>query len=65
MVDHIKKLKAEERFGYAASFESIIRSVKEYHEGKKFDFNSRQTVESRYNDYMAGKQLTFYDITPG
>jgi integrase/recombinase XerD len=64
MVDHIKTLKVEERFGYAASFESTIRSVKEFHEGKKLDFNSRQTVESRYNDYIVGKQLTFYDITP-
>jgi integrase/recombinase XerD len=64
MVDHIKSLKEEERFGYAASFESTIRSVKEFHEGKTFDFNSRQIVESRYNDYISGKPLTFYDITP-
>lgn len=65
MVDHIKGLRAEERFGYAESFDSTLRAVKEFHEGKKFEFKSRQKVETRYNDYIAGKPLTFYDITPG
>jgi integrase len=65
MIDHIKGLRAEERFGYAESFESTLRAVKEFHEGKKFEYKSRQKVETRYNDYVTGKQLTFYDITPG
>jgi len=65
MIDHIKTLKAEERFGYAESFESTLRAVKEFHEGKKFEYKSRQKVETRYNDYIGGKPLTFYDITPG
>jgi integrase len=65
MIDHIKGLKAEERFGYSESFESTLRAVKEFHEKKKFEFKSRQKVETRYNDYIAGKSLTFNDITPG
>lgn len=64
MVDFIKGLKDEERFGYASSFESTLRAIKEYHEGKELDFNCRQKVETRYNDYVSGKPLNFVDITP-
>ena len=64
MVDHIKALKSEERFGYSASFESTLRAIKEFHEDKKFEFNSRQKVETRYTEYISGKPLNFVDITP-
>lgn len=64
MVDHIKTLKAEERFSYALSFESTLRALKEFHEGHKLDYNSRVKVETRYNDYLSGKPLNFVDITP-
>jgi integrase len=64
MVDFIKGLKDEERFGYASSFESTLRAIKEYHEGKELDFNCRQKVETRYNAYASGKPLNFVDITP-
>ena len=64
MIDHIKALKAEERFGYSASFESTLRAIKEFHEGKKFDFSSHRKVVTRYDDYLSGKPLTFFDITP-
>ncbi|HVN57775.1 MAG TPA: site-specific integrase [Bacteroidales bacterium] len=64
MVDHIKALKINEKFGYASSFESTLRAIKEYHEGKELDFNCRQKVETRYTDYASGKSLNFVDITP-
>jgi len=64
MVDHIKTLKTEERFGYAASFESTLRAIKEFHEGRTFDFSPRQKVETRYNEYLSGKPLNFVDISP-
>lgn len=64
MVDHIKTLKAEERFGYASSFDCTLRAVKEFHEGEKFVFSCRNRVETRYDFYMAGKPLNFVDITP-
>jgi integrase/recombinase XerD len=64
MVDHIKTLKAEERFGYSASFESTLKAIKEFHEDKKYEFNSRQKVETRYNEYLSGKPLNFVDISP-
>ena len=64
MVDLIKGLKVEDRFGYASSFESTLRAIKEFHEGKGLDFNCRQKVETRYEDYTSGKPLNFVDITP-
>lgn len=64
MIEHIKELKSEDRFSYAMSFESTLRAVKEFHEGKTFDFNSRNKVVSRYEKYLSGKQLNFVDITP-
>lgn len=64
MVDFIKGLKVEDRFGYASSFESTLRAIKEFHEGNELDFNCRQKVETRYNDYVSGKPLNFVDITP-
>jgi len=64
MVDFIKGLKVEDRFGYASSFESTLRAIKEFHEGKGLDFNCRQKVETRYEDYTSGKPLNFVDITP-
>ncbi len=64
MVDFIKGLKVEDRFGYASSFESTLRAIKEFHEGKELDFNCRQKVETRYEDYTTGKPLNFVDITP-
>lgn len=64
MVDHIKALKTEERFGYASSFESTLRAIKEFHEDKKLTFNCRNKVETRFTDYVTGKPLNFVDITP-
>lgn len=64
MVDFIRQLKDEERFGYASSFESTLRAVKEFNEGKTLDFNCRQKVETRYDYYLTGKPLNFVDITP-
>ncbi len=64
MVDFIHGLKVEERFGYASSFESTIRAIKEFHEDKVLNYNSRQKVETRLTDYVTGKPLNFVDITP-
>jgi integrase len=64
MIDYIKALKAENRFGYAESFQSTLRAIKEFHEGRTLDFNCRQKVETRFNDYLSGKPLNFVDITP-
>jgi len=64
MIDHIKELKAEERFSYALSFESTLRSIKEFHEGKKLKYNCRDKVEKRYDDYLAGKAVKFHLILP-
>ena len=64
MIEHIKELKSEDRFSYAMSFESTLRAVKEFHEDRTFDFNSRNKVVSRYEKYLSGKQLNFVDITP-
>jgi integrase len=62
---HIQDLKNEKRFGYASSFESTLRAIKEFHTGKSFDFNPRANkVETRANDYLNGKPLNFVDITP-
>lgn len=63
MIEHIQVLKLESRFGYAASFESTLRAVKEFHKGEKLDFNSRDKVETRYKEYLSGKKLSFPDIT--
>ena len=63
MVDHIQTLKLEGRFGYSSSFESTLRAVKEFHTGKKLTYNSREKVETRYNDYLSGKALLFVDVT--
>lgn len=65
MWQHIQDLRSEGRFGYASSFESTLRSIKEYHTGKPFKFNPRKDkVENRMNDYLNGKPLNFIDITP-
>jgi len=64
MIEHIKELKSEDRFSYAMSFESTMRAVKEYHQGKALDYNCRQKVVTRYEDYLSGKALSFVDITP-
>lgn len=61
MVDHIKGLKVEGRFGYASSFESTLRAVKEFHEGKALKYTSKDKIEIR--DYQTGKTLNFVDIT--
>jgi integrase/recombinase XerD len=62
---HIQDLKSEGRFGYASTFECALRSVKEFHEGKKFTFNPRKdTIETREKVYLGGKELRFVDITP-
>jgi integrase/recombinase XerD len=63
MIDHITGLKIEERFGYASSFESTLRAVKEFHEGKALKFNCRDKVDARTNDYLSGKPLYFVDIS--
>lgn len=62
LIDHIKELKSEGRFGYASSFESTLRAVKEFNENKKYEFKSRQKVETRTIDYLSGKPLNFVDI---
>lgn len=65
MWSHIQDLKTEERFGYASSFESTLRAVKEFHTGKSFKYNPRKDkIENRMNDYINGKALNFIDITP-
>lgn len=64
MIEHIKELKSEDRIGYAMSFESTMRAIKEFHEGKTLDYNCRDKVVNRYEKYLSGKQLNFVDITP-
>lgn len=65
MWQHIQDLKAEERFGYASSFESTLRAIKEFHTGKTFKFNPRKDkVEQRKEKYTSGRALNFIDITP-
>ena len=62
---HIQDLKNEGRFGYAESFQSTLRTVKEFHTGKNFHFNHRtDKVENRKEIYLSGKSLNFVDITP-
>jgi len=64
MIHQIKLLKDEERFSYAMSFESTMRAMKEFHQDKKYDFNCRKKVVTRYDTYLSGKPLLFVDITP-
>ncbi len=64
MIDHIKELKSEDRFSYAMSFESTLRAIKEFHQGRAFDYNCRQKVVNRYQEYLSGKPLNFVDISP-
>ncbi len=64
MVDHIKALRIEGRFGYASSFDSTLRAMIEFHEGKELTYNCRQKVETRYDKYVTAKPLNFVDITP-
>lgn len=62
--EHIKSLKDEGRFGYASSFECTLRSIKEFHQGRKFSFNPRtDKIASRKEIYLNGKELKFIDIT--
>lgn len=63
-IDQIEQLRGEERYSYALSFETTLGSVKAFHEGKKLEYNCRDTVKNRYNDYLSGKPLNFIDITP-
>jgi len=63
LIEHIKLLKLEGRFGYAESFQSTLRAVKEFQEGKKLRYNSRDKVELRFKEYESGRGLTFQDIT--
>lgn len=65
MWQHIQDLRSEGRFGYASSFESTLRAIKEFHTDKTFDYNPRlDKVTNRMNDYLSGKPLNFVDITP-
>jgi integrase/recombinase XerD len=65
MWQHIQELKDEERFGYASSFESTLRAIKEFHTGKTYTFNPRKDkVETRMKEYLGGNPLNFIDITP-
>jgi len=65
MIEHSKSLRDENRHGYASSFESTIRAIKEFHEGKKYKFNDRRDkVSQRTEIYLSGKKLYFHDITP-
>ncbi|MEN8230902.1 MAG: site-specific integrase [Bacteroidota bacterium] len=61
-IDHILRLKSDGRFGYASSFESTIRAVKEFHTKKTLSYSNRIKVEQRYKDYLSGKELHFADI---
>lgn len=62
--NHIQDLKNENRIGYASSFESTLRAVKEFHTGKIFKFNPRKDkIETRAKAYLTGKELRFIDIT--
>jgi len=63
-VNKIQQLKTEKRFGYVESFQSTLRAVKEFHEGRPLSYNCRQKVETRLNDYLSGKPLLWQDITP-
>ncbi|MCK4921846.1 MAG: site-specific integrase [Bacteroidales bacterium] len=62
LIDHIQGLKSEGRFGYASSFESTLRAIKEFHTKKKLTYNDTVKVEDRYDDYLSGKELGFVDI---
>ena len=63
--DHIKNLKAEGRLGYASTYESTLRAIKEFHNDKKYEFNPRNDkIETREKIYLTGKPLHFVDITP-
>lgn len=65
MIDHIATLRNEGRIGYASSFESTLRAIKEFHEDKKLNFNCRKDkVSTRREKYLSGKALHFVDITP-
>lgn len=65
MWQHIQDLRAEGRFGYASSFESTLRAIKEFHTKKTFKFNPRKDkVEKRKDLYTGGNPLNFVDITP-
>lgn len=62
--NHIQDLRNENRLGYASSFESTLRAIKEFHAGKTFNFNPRKDkVEARAKAYLTGKELRFVDIT--
>ncbi len=64
MWHHVQSLKQQERFGYASSFESTLRAIKEYHTGKEFEFVPRKDkVGQREKDYLTGRPLRFVDIT--
>lgn len=63
-INHIQYLREENRHGYASSFESTLRAVKEFREGRKYKFNDRtDKVETRTDKYLSGKKLNFIDIT--
>lgn len=64
LIEHAQDLRAENRFSYAMSYESTLRVVKEFHEGKAFDYNCRDRVDGRREKYLSGKPLSFVDITP-
>jgi integrase/recombinase XerD len=61
---HVNELKNEGRFGYASSFECSLRSIKEFHEGKKYKFKRKDKIATRENLYLSGRPLRFIDITP-
>jgi integrase len=62
MQQFVEDLRQEKRFGYATSFESTMRAIKEFHEGKPLTYTSRDKITTR--DYLSGKKLLFSDITP-
>jgi len=65
IIDHVTTLRNEGRIGYASSFESTLRAIKEFHEDKQLPFNCRKDkVSTRYEKYLSGKPLHFVDITP-
>jgi integrase/recombinase XerD len=70
IIAHIRMLNESGRFSYASSFESLLKSIWEFHNKKPLKLNgeivtNQMKVEQRFELYIAGKPLSFIDITPG
>ncbi len=64
LIEHIQTLELEGRYGYAASNKSTLSAIKEFNDGRRINLGCREKIETRYKDYIAGKNLSFQDITP-